>query len=219
VLNAIKALPEALDIALLVASDHGMVPVQHIVNLPRILLRHDIEARAVTTGTTAFLYFGHDDNGESATDLEARIDSAARALSQYDEFEILRKEALPVYARLGDGPRVPELILSAKPGYYTADPDLWPWYLRPLGVVGQDFLDSPLFGAGLRAAHGYPPGTPGNDGVLYVWGSGVRAVGDLGAVPMINVHPTVAQLLGIDPGTPVDGRPIDALSSEPPPQP
>jgi predicted AlkP superfamily pyrophosphatase or phosphodiesterase len=212
VLGVVDAISEKQPVSLIVASDHGMVPVNQIVNITRILRRHAIEARAVATGTTGFLYFDHgDDDAESRSALEARVDAAHRALSAYDEFEIWRRESLPDPVRLGVGARVPELVLAAKPGYYTADPDLWPWYLRPLGVVGEDFLDSPFLGAGLRAAHGYAPGTPGNDGVFYAWGGGLPAAGELDAVRMIDVHPTIARLLSIDPGSPVDGRPLEVL--------
>jgi predicted AlkP superfamily pyrophosphatase or phosphodiesterase len=217
-LDTISARDDAAQISqisLLIASDHGMVPVDKIVNLGRILRRHDIEARAVTTGTTGFLYFTPR-SGESDAELAGRVDRAYRALTSYPQLDILRKHALPDYAQLGDGARVPQLILAAKPGYYTADADLWPWYLRPLGIFGADFLDSPLFGAGLRAAHGYAPGTDGNDGVLYAWGHGIKRTGDLGAVRMIDVHPTIAQLLGIAPGDPVDGQAIEGLLLEPP---
>jgi predicted AlkP superfamily pyrophosphatase or phosphodiesterase len=203
ILAVIDSTPERRT-SLLLASDHGMVPVQKIVNVSRILRRHAIDARAVTTGTTGFLYF-------EGADLEARVDAALRALSAYEQFEVWRKDSLPEYARLGSGPRVPQLILAARPGYYTADPDLWPWFLRPLGVVGKDFLDSPLLGAGLRAAHGYAPNTPGNAGVFYAWGGGLPALGELEQVRMIDVHPTIARLLSIDPGSPLDGRPLEAL--------
>ena len=57
ILSAINALPNRDDVAVFVFSDHGMVPVHHIVNLHRILRRHEIDARDVTTGTTGFLYF------------------------------------------------------------------------------------------------------------------------------------------------------------------
>jgi predicted AlkP superfamily pyrophosphatase or phosphodiesterase len=203
ILAAVDGMPER-PTSVLVASDHGMVPVTRIVNVTRILRRHEIDARAVTTGTTGFLYF-------EDRDRSARVEAAYRALARYEEFEVWRKESLPEYARLGSGPRVPELILAAKPGYYTADPDLWPFFLRPLGVFGKDFLDSPLLGAGLRAAHGYAPGTEGNDGVFYAWGGGLPARGKLETVRMVDVHPTIARLLSIEPGGTIDGKPLDAL--------
>jgi hypothetical protein len=43
------------------------------------------------------------------------------------------------------------------------------------------------------------------NGVLYAWGDGVRTGGKVEEVRAIDVHPTVAALLGIAPGEPVDG--------------
>ena len=42
-------------IQLMVTTDHGMVPVTHLINVARILSRHDIDARAVSSGTSSFL--------------------------------------------------------------------------------------------------------------------------------------------------------------------
>ena len=203
VLAALEALQrrEGVPVSLLLFSDHGMIPVHHIVNLPRIMNRHDIDARAVTTGTTGFLYF--EDN--------AAVPAAVDALSPYDEFEVFRRGSLPEYMHLGESSRVPDLIIAAKPGYYTADPELWPWYLRPLGWFGPDFVPSPIMGAGLRAAHGYAPGTPGNDGVFYAWGDGIEHDGELETVRMIDVQPTIAALLGIEPAPDIDGVALNQL--------
>ena len=104
-----------------------------------------------------------------------------------------------------------DLILSAAPGYYVADTDLWPWYLRPLSVFGPDLLASPLLGAGISSGHGYRPDTPGVAGVLYAWGAGIARGRALDALQMIDLHPTIAYLLGIRPGQPVDGSPVRDL--------
>ena len=195
VLAAIDDQPDREHIALIVMSDHGMVPIHHVVNVRRILRRHDIEARDVTTGTTAFLYFEN----------KRQVLDAKKLLDPYTEFEVFLRNELPSYAHLGNGERVPDLVLAARPGYYTADPDVWPLHLRPLTRWGPDFVPSPILGGGVRAAHGYAPRTPGNDGVIYGWGSGIRGGVALGSVRMIDVHPTITTLLGIEAGRPVDG--------------
>lgn len=197
ILNAIDSHPDRDDITLIVMSDHGMVPVHHIVNVRRILRRHDIQARDVTSGTTGFLYL---------TD-KKEISSAKKLLESYTEFDVFEKHELPAYAHWGSSDRIPDLLLAAKPGYYTADPDVWPLHLKPLALLGPDFIPSPILGGGVRAAHGYAPGTPGNDGVIYAWGSGVRAGVSLGSVRMIDVHPTITELLEIESGNRVDGVP------------
>lgn len=46
-------------------------------------------------------------------------------------------------------------------------------------------------------------------------GTGPRVRAELPAVDAVDPHPTVTQLLGIEPGQPVDGRPIEALLAAP----
>jgi len=181
--------------ALLVTTDHGMREVSHIVNVRRILAWHGIEAEPVSTGTTSFLYFDDEDGAE--------VEAAYTALAGYEEFDVLRGDALPAYARLGNGGRVPELIISAKHPYFIEDTELWPAWLRWLGRWGPRFVWARPF---LKATHGYPPDVEGMSGVLYAWGDGVANGREVERVRSIDLHPTVAHLLGIAPGRPVDGQ-------------
>src|SRR5262245_15442969 len=195
VMEAIEAGPGRDATSLVVTTDHGMAPVDSIVNIERILRQNEIPARAVSTGTTSFLYF----------DDPAAIEPAAEKLAAYPQFEVLRREALPEYAHLGTGPRVAPLIVSAKPPFFIEDASSWPFGLRWLGRYGPEFPSASLF---LKASHGYPPATPGMLGILYFWGDGVAEGIYKARVRAIDLHPTVAALLGIDPGVPVDGQVI-----------
>jgi arylsulfatase A-like enzyme len=197
---AIDAHPDREQIAVVVTTDHGMREVSTLVNIRRILLSHEIAATPVSTGTTSFLYFEKDD--------PAAVERAAAALAAYPEFEVLRRGAFPDYVRLGTSSRVPPLIVSAKPPYFIEDTDRWPSWLQWLGDWGPEFVYARF---GLKATHGYPPDTEGMHGILYAWGSGVARGRDLGPVRAIDVHPTVARLVGMQPGRPVDGAPIEAL--------
>jgi hypothetical protein len=144
-------------------------------------------------------------------DDKSTVDRAFSALAQYTEFDVFRRSEQPPYAHLGESERVGDLVVSAHPGLYFADTDLWPWYLRPLAVFGPDFETTPFLGAGLYSAHGYPPDTPGVQGVFYAWGNDIPKGRHLESIRMIDVNPTVTQLLGILPARLVDGAPIDAL--------
>jgi hypothetical protein len=97
---------------------------------------------------------------------------------------------------------VAPLILSAKPPFFIEDVSSWPFYLRWLGWAGPEFASA---GSLLKATHGYPPGTDGMVGVLYAWGDGIAEGLEAKFVHAIDLHPTVTMLLGIEPGTPVDG--------------
>jgi alkaline phosphatase D len=199
VLAAVEKLGDA---ALIVTTDHGMVPVTHIVNIEYILRAHDIDARVVATGTTAFLYF----------DDPAARPAAVLALSRYDTFDLILPEAQPEWSHLGESKRVGDLIVSAKPPYAIEDRGQLPWFLRWLAWTGPALLDT---GSSLHASHGYPPDTPGVQGVLYAWGAGIRRANPVERVDAIDIHPTVTHLLGIQPGQPVDGTVATALLAAP----
>jgi predicted AlkP superfamily pyrophosphatase or phosphodiesterase len=198
-LDTIDRLPYRDQLTLLIMSDHGHLPVTHLINMRRILSRNRIRARDVTTGTTSFIYF----------DDKSQIDGACRALAAYREFDVFRRDSQPPFARLGQSERVGDLIVSAHPNYYMVDPDLAPWYLRPLGTYGRDIYPSPFLGVGLVSNHGYPPETPGIQGILYAYGRGIARGREIRGARMIDIHPTVTRLLAIEPGRPVDGVPIE----------
>jgi predicted AlkP superfamily pyrophosphatase or phosphodiesterase len=198
VMRALEQGPGRDAATLVVLTDHGIAPVREIVNVQRILRANEIPARALSSGTTSFLYF----------DDPAAVEPAAQKLAKYAQFEVLRREALPEYARLGNGSRVPPLILSARPPWFIEDASRWPFALRWLGDFGPEFPPAGLF---VKSTHGYPPETPGMKGILYFWGDGVAEKIYKGHTRAIDVHPTVATLLGIEPGVPVDGEPLDGF--------
>lgn len=200
---AIDAHPQRERIALVVTTDHGMREVSTLVNIRRILGRHGIAATPVSSGTTSFIYL---ENGDAA-----EVERAAAALSGYAEFEVLRRGAFPDYVRLGDSARVPPLIVSAKPPYFIEDIGRWPSWLQWLGDWGPDFMYARF---SLAATHGYPPDTEGMQGILYAWGSGVARGRELERVRAVDVHPTVARLVGMQPGQPLDGVAVEALLAQ-----
>ena len=200
---AIDAHPDRERIALVVTTDHGMRAVDTIVNIRRILKNHGIAATSVSSGTSSFVYLEKDDPAE--------LSRAAAALSGYPQFEVLRRGAFPDYVQLGSGPRVPALIVSAKPPFFIEDITRWPSWLQWVGDYGPEFLYA---GFSLKATHGYPPDTEGMQGILYAWGSGVAKGRELGRVRAVDVHPTLARLVGMQPGRPVDGVPIEALLAQ-----
>lgn len=198
VLAALERLPDA---TLIVTTDHGMLPVTHLINLEYILRRHGIAARMFATGTTGFIYLD---------DPQTRP-AAIEALSAYDTFDLILPEAQPDWSHLGSGPRTGDLIVSAKPPYVIEDRGQLPWFLRWLAWTGPELVE---LGDSLHSSHGYPPDTPGVHGVLYAWGSGIRRGHEVARVDAIDIHPTVTHLLGIEPGVPVDGAVAMQLLSD-----
>ena len=201
VLGAIEAQGLEDGVALIVTTDHGLVPVTQLINVDYILRKHGIDARMVATGTTAFVYLD---------DPSTRADALAK-LSGYPEFDLILPEAPPPWSHLGSGPRTGDFIVSARPGFAIEDRGMWPWFLRWLAWVGPEVVGSQI----LVASHGYPPDTPGIEGVLYAWGAGVRTGRELGRIDAVDIHPTVTHLLGIAPGEPVDGEVVRELVADP----
>jgi hypothetical protein len=189
---------------LVVGTDHGMMDVGPIVNLGRIMQENDIHARLAADGASAFLYL---DKGEDP----ARV---KKAMDQYSGiFATYRAGHYPAFAHLGTGPRAGDFMLLTHPPYWIADPkEDFPSWASWVGVNwfwGTTF--TPAVG-GIKATHGYDPRIVQMHGIFYAWGAGV-APGEIKRLDQIDVHPTVMKLLGLQPGRPVDGHAVAAVSA------
>ena len=206
----IKALPADREAALIVGTDHGMIAVDPVVNLGRIINRHWLYVRDAGDGGNAYLYL---DKGESVERIEKELSGYSQA------FTVYRRGKFPAYAHLGEGARVGDLMLVAKPPYYIAPASSLPWYAHLMGMTwfwSDIFVPGDL--GGLKASHGYDPAIPEMHGVFYAWGAGVAEGKEIQQLDIIDVHPTVMHLLGIEPGKPVDGKVVtDALAAVAPP--
>ena len=199
---AIKALPPEREGSLVIGTDHGMMDVGPIVNVGRLMNEFDIKGKQATDGATSFLYL---DDPKDA-------DRIAGDLAAYkSEFDVYKKGHFPAYAHLGNGPRVPDLLLLAHPPYYMVGPEVLPQWADMLGINWFWPASFTPFTGGLKATHGYDPHITQMHGVFYAWGAGVAQGVTIPALDQIDVHPTVMKLLGLEPGKPVDGHPVDAV--------
>lgn len=178
--------------ALIVTTDHGLIPVTTHLNIGGILGRADIDALVTADGSIAHVYL---------TDPSTRS-AALEKLRAFKQLDVLVPGQAPAWARLGTSKRLGDLVISAKPGYYMFDRGIWPWHLRFASVFAPDELDERTIVAG----HGYPPDTPGIAAVLYAMGAGIARGASLEGLRAIDVHPTIAALLSAEPGTPLDGH-------------
>jgi predicted AlkP superfamily pyrophosphatase or phosphodiesterase len=199
-LAALSSLPKGREATLVIGTDHGMMDVGPLINVGRLMNMFDIHGIQATDGATAFLYL---DKGESAN----RVVAALNGSGHSDAFRAYKKGHYPAYAHLGNGPRVPDVMIIANPPFWIVGPEVFPWWANALGV---NHFWSPVFtpfAGGLKATHGYDPAIVQMHGNFFMWGSGVKP----GAIPrldMIDIHPTVMKLLGLQPGVPVDGKPV-----------
>jgi predicted AlkP superfamily pyrophosphatase or phosphodiesterase len=203
---AIKALPADREATLIVGTDHGMTKVDQMINLPRIINRYSILTRDAGDGGSAYLYL---DKGES-------VERVEKALGAYSKvFTVYRTGHYPAYAHLGTSARVGDLMLVTKPPYYVAGTDSIPWWGYAMGVswFWSDTF-TPDFG-GVQASHGYDPAITDMHGIFYAWGAGIAKGKEVERIDMIDVHPTVMSLLGLQPGNPVDGKVATEVLSAP----
>ena len=178
--------------ALIVTSDHGMVDAVSHINVERILRNAGIDGKIAGDGATAHVYL---------RDPSTR-DAALAKLKGNPHIDVFTPEHPPAYAHLGRSKRLGDFIIQTKPGDYVFDRGLWPKHLRWAALYGPEVLTGRRF-AGM---HGYPPDTPGVQSVFYAWGNDLAVGAKLDGMQSIDVHPTLAILLGFQPESSIDGR-------------
>jgi arylsulfatase A-like enzyme len=167
---------------LLVVSDHGMTRVGKSVPIQGALRSAKVRARVEPSSSVAHVFL------EDPADL-AR---AERALAGLEGVHVDRRDALPASLHLSHPTRTGDLVVRADPPY--------------------TFAKSGWFERAPRGMHGYAPEHPDMAGIFLAVGRGVPAGAKLGAVQMIDVAPTAARLLGIDPPRNAEGRAIAAIA-------
>lgn len=185
---------------LIVTTDHGLVPVTTHLNIGGILERAGIDALVTADGSIAHVYL---------KDPSTRAE-ALEKLRGFEQFDVIVPGAAPSWAHLGESKRLGDLVISTKPGYYMFDRGLWPAHLRFASRWSPDELSERT----IVAAHGYPPDTPGIQAVFFAMGAGVNKGASLVGLRTIDVHPTIAALLGAMPGSPVDGLAFHGLLAQ-----
>jgi predicted AlkP superfamily pyrophosphatase or phosphodiesterase len=202
---AIKALPPGREGTLVVGTDHGMMDVGPLINVGRLMNKYSIVADQASDGGIALLYLH---KGESA-------ERVATALSPYSyAFDVYRKGHYPAFAHLGNGPRAGDVMLVAKPPYWFVGPEIMPWWGKLLGVTYFWPVTFTPFVGGLKADHGFDPRIVQMHGIFYAWGAGIAKGKEIPRLDMIDIHPTVMALLGLQPGRPVDGHVVSAALAQ-----
>jgi predicted AlkP superfamily pyrophosphatase or phosphodiesterase len=179
---------------LLVVSDHGMAAVEGAVEVLRPLEAHGIGARIVRGGGFGWV----------ALDDPARLHEALEILNSVDGLSAWASADMPAQLRAYHPRRT---------GHVAVIPD------APLAILERGGLlaraSRAMHGLRGRASgqHGYPPDNPDMHAVFFALGRGIPSDLSLGAVRAIDVAPTVAHLLHIDPPRDAEGEPIPGIGA------
>ena len=162
---------------LLVVSDHGMALAGPAHDAEAVLAAAGIAARVATGGGAAHVYL------EDPSTLEA----ARAALDALPGVDAFARDALPERLRARHRRSGDVVALASPPTRFARNGggswwERWLMRLRPSAGI-----------------HGYDPALPDMAGVLLALGRGVPAGRRLPAVHAVDVAPTVAALLGIEP--------------------
>jgi predicted AlkP superfamily pyrophosphatase or phosphodiesterase len=180
------------DTTLLVVSDHGMAEVHEIVDVEGPLEAAGIGAEVHPVAATAHVYLK--DPADSI-----RAEAVLRGI---EGVEVYRGGALPERLRANDLTRSGDFVLLTEPPRTFYRPTGWTGLLVRL----QSWLGTPRYGM-----HGYDPERPDMGAIFLALGRGVPPGARPGVVRSIDVAPTVAGLLGIDPPRDAEGHPIAGL--------
>ena len=102
-------------------------------------------------------------------------------------------------------------MLLTHPPYYIVGPEAIPQWAGMLGINRFWPAVFTPFTGGLKATHGYDPHVVEMHGIFYAWGSGIAKGKQIPRLDMMDIHPTVMRLLGLQPGKPVDGHVVQTM--------
>ena len=182
-------------VTLLVVSDHGMIGVTEGIDARAPLEKAGIRARVIFGAAYALVYL------ERLSQREA----AVAALSAVEGVRAYPAGAVPKQLRFRHPTRTGDVVaLTDPPRSFT----------RPWSQSAGLLRFSRLFGKTV-GTHGYDPTVhPEMGGIFLALGRGVGAAATVPSARAIDVAPTIARLLGIDPPLRAEGRPIPGVGGD-----
>ena len=181
---------------LIIVSDHGMTEFDEVIPVKSPLDDAGIAARVIPGAATAHIFL----------DDPADLDRAYEVLAGISHAETYRGDALPASLRLRHPKRTGDLVMLAEPPRTFYQVGI---FRRALLWLVKTFFD---WKPGM---HGYLPDHPDMGAILVAMGRGVNPGTKLGPTQTIDIAPTIAALLGIEPPAQSEGQSIDAFVASP----
>ncbi|MFA9478014.1 alkaline phosphatase family protein [Phycisphaerales bacterium AB-hyl4] len=188
---------------LIISTDHGMSPVHTLVHPYRLvgISRDREDITVVTTGNVGHI---HLDQLEDEGERRAIIAAALAAGDEHDFVRVWQRDDLPDRWQYNHPTRTGDVVMVLDTGYTFS--------VRPAEVTA-DVAD---FGGPL-GMHGYDPGEDPNMlgyALFHRWPLPLGGH-EIEQVHSLQLHPTVARLLGIEPAAGAGAEPIElALPGE-----
>ena len=174
-------------LTLLLVSDHGMTKTGRWLDVRGTLEEAGIGA-SVFGGAVAHVFLDDPDDA----------DRAGAVLFGVQPSWTYTRDQIPASWRLRHPTRTGDLLLTTEPPYS---------FTHPRGLGGKIAPVLAKMGWSL-GGHGYAPYLPDMGGIFMAMGRGVAQGGELPAVHQVDVAPTVARLLAIDPPLRSEGQPV-----------
>ena len=174
------------ELYLIITTDHGMSDVHTLVNLNYLAgILDDQQVAAITSGNVGHIFVRGEYGSEEH---ETRVDAIVAKINEQPFASAYRRADLPPEWGYDHPTRTGDVVAVIDTGYtFSGRP-------REMRAPVTDF-DGPL------GMHGYDPATnPEMNGIMLMWRYPEPLGGiDLGRVHSLQMHATVAELLGIEP--------------------
>ncbi len=183
------------DTTVILVSDHGMTALHSFFDLSGFLVDHGYPARVFGGPGVAHVFL----------DDPLQIDGAFAVLSARPPFEVYRGADLPERFHLKFPDRTGDLVVISDPSVPLWYPQWWVRALYTvLGGVAQIYPGS----------HGFDPNMPDMGAMFLAMGRGIPKGMRIAPIEMIDIAPTVADLLGIDSPAQAQGDVIAEIRTE-----
>jgi predicted AlkP superfamily pyrophosphatase or phosphodiesterase len=193
------------EVTLFVLTDHGMKMINRMLNVKKLMRRANIAGHFIADGALAFVYL--DDPKDKA--------EAVQRLTGDDRYDVVLPASQPEHWRIGTSKRVGDFMLYTRPPYFFPMDFNLPSWAPAYGRWWPVDIRIPRFIRKI-GMHGYAhQDEEAMKGMFLAWGSGIAKhnASPLIESPVrpIDLHPTLSKLLGIRPGTPIDGQVLNHL--------
>ncbi len=172
-----------LPVNIIVVSDHGM---QTYTKDKYLYLADYISLdgiRVVGKGPHALIY----------TNDPKKKETIYKKLKKIKPIKVHKPEKMPNHYGYSNNPRVGNLVLSVKPGYYL-------YHIRPLdGFIPKI--------TGPKGTHGYDAKDTSNmNGIFFAKGPNIKTIGEMAPFQNIHIYPLIMDILGLKIQTKIDGK-------------